>query len=241
MDSANYTRVKRKEIYELFPLGLTILAARPAMGKTTFATHIANTFCREGERTLYFCLEWDSKAIIDNFDHVEAGKYRCNIVDIPRISLEDVVYIANKDEFDVIIIDYVELMDFIKNLDGLKREDELRAMWMSLDRIAKKKGIRIIGISQLIRIRIDGSEEFLPDECLSYLDREFLTKRIRILHRPSYYSYNSHKENTMPISVITYDLDVSGIPHTNKIYSSMKYKELLESVSFVEIEPNSDN
>jgi hypothetical protein len=45
----------------------------------------------------------------------------------------------------------------------------------------------------------------------------------------------------MPISVITYDLDVSGIPHTNKIYSSMKYKELLESVSFVEIEPNSDN
>ena len=100
-------------------------------------------------------------------------------------------------------------MDSIRILDGIKRTDELRAIWMTLDKMAKENDIRIIGVSQLIRIRIDGSEKTLPDNCLSYLDKEFLTKRIKVLHRDSYYFDDSDKEDLKPVSIIEYECDSS--------------------------------
>ena len=142
-------------------------------------------------------------------DPVGNGNVRCCITDIPRISLEDILLAIKKRYFNVIIIDYVELMDFTKTLDGINRAEELRTIWMSLDKMAKENDIRIIGISQLIRVRIDGSEKALPDDCLSYLDREFLTKRIKVLHRESYYSDDSSKEDLEPVSIIEYIFDSS--------------------------------
>ena len=208
MNSSDYTRLDYKAINEHFPKGqVSILAARPAMGKTTFATQVANQFCRHGENTLYFCLEYDSRNIIRHLDPIGNGNVRCSITDIPRISLEDILLVIKKHYFNVIIIDYVELMDSIRILDGIKRTDELRTIWMSLDNIAKENDIRIIGVSQLNRIHIDGNTEALPDECLNYLDREFLTKRIKVLHRDSYYSNDSDKEGLEPVSIIEYVCD----------------------------------
>ena len=80
MDSSDYTRLDYKAINELFPKGqVSILAARPAMGKTTFATQVANQFCRHGENTLYFCLEYDSRNIIRHLDPIGNGNVRCSI------------------------------------------------------------------------------------------------------------------------------------------------------------------
>jgi hypothetical protein len=75
--------------------------------------------------------------------------------------------------------------------------------------MAKENDIRIIGVSQLIRIRIDGSKNALPDDCLGYLDREFLTKRIKVLHRERYYSNDSNNEDLEPVSIIEYVFDSS--------------------------------
>lgn len=210
MDSSDYTRLDFKTINAFFPKGqVSIIAARPAMGKSLFATQIANQLCRHGEICEYFCLEYDYREIIRHFDSIGNGNTRFCIVDNPRISLEDIQLAIKKNYFNVIIIDYVELMDSIRIIDGLIRADELRAIWMSLDKMAKENDIRIIGVSQLIRIRIDGSEKALPDECLSYLDREFLTKRIKVLHRESYYSGKSDKEDLEPFSIIEYVYDSS--------------------------------
>lgn len=210
MGSSDYTRLDYKTINELFPKGqVSILAAGPGVGKSVFATQIANQFCRHGENTLYFCLGYDSRDITNHLDPVGNGNIRCCITDIPRISLEDILLVIKKRYFNVIIIDYVELMDSIRILDGLERGDELRTIWMSLDKMSKENDIRIIGVSQLIRIRIDGNEKTLPDDCLSYLDRNFLTKRIRILHRESYYSNDSNNEDLEPVSIIQYVFDSS--------------------------------
>lgn len=210
MDYSDYTRLDYKTINEFFPKGqVSILAAGPGVGKTVFATQIANQFCRHGENTLYFCLGYDSRDIINHLDPVGNGNIRCCITDIPRISLEDILLAIKKRYFNVIIIDYVELMDSIRILDGLKRADELRAIWMTLDKIAKENDIRIIGVSQLPGIRIDGSENALPDGCLSFLDKEFLTKRLKVLHRESYYSGKSDKEDLEPFSIIEYVFDSS--------------------------------
>ena len=133
------------------------------------------------------------------------------ITDIPRISLEDILLAIKKRYFNVIIIDYVELMDSIKTFDGINRADELRAIWMSLDKLAKENDIRIIGVSQLIRIRIDGSEKALPNKCMNYLDKEFKRDRIRILHREEYYSDCTACDNLKPVDIITYGNDYSMI------------------------------
>ena len=183
MESSDYTRLDYKT----------------GVGKTVFATQIANQFCRHGENTLYFCLEYDSRVIINHLDPVGNGNVKCYFNDIPHISLEDIQLAMKKRYFNVIIIDYVELMYSTKTLDGINRAEELRA----------ENDIRIIGVSQLIRIRIDGSENALPDDCLSYLDREFLKKRIKVLHRESYYSDDSGKEDLEPVSIIEYIFDSS--------------------------------
>ena len=212
MEPSDYTRLDYKTINEFFPKGqVSILAARPAMGKTMFASQIAKQFCRHGENTLYFCLEYDSRNIISLFDPVGNGNVRCCINDIPRISLEDILLVIKKHYFNAIIIDYVELMDSIKILDGLNRADELRAIWMSLDKLAKENDIRIIGVSQLIRIRIDGSEKVLPNKCMNYLDKEFKRDRIRILHREEYYSDCTDCDYLGPVDIITYGNDYSMI------------------------------
>ena len=212
MDYSDYTRLDYKTINELFPKGqVSILAAGPGVGKTVFAIQIANQFCRHGENTLYFCLEYDSREIINRLDPVGNGNVRCCINDIPRISLEDILLVIKKRYFSVIIIDYVELMDSIKILDGLNRTDELRKIWMSLDKLAKENDIRIIGVSQLIRIRIDGSEKVLPNKCMNYLDKEFKRDRIRILHREEYYSDCTDCDYLGPVDIITYGNDYSMI------------------------------
>ena len=212
MDSSEYTRLDYKTVNNFFPKGqVSILAAGPGVGKTVFATQIANQFCRHGENTLYFCLEYDSRVIINHLDPVGNGNVRCCITDIPRISLEDILLAIKKRYFNVIIIDYVELMDSIKTFDGINRADELRAIWMSLDKLAKENDIRIIGVSQLIRIRIDGSEKALPNKCMNYLDKEFKRDRIRILHREEYYSDCTVCDNLKPVDIITYGNDYSMI------------------------------
>ena len=212
MDTSDYTRLDYKTINEFFPKGqVSILAAGPGVGKTVFATQIANQFCRHGENTLYFCLGYDCREITNHLDPVGNGNVRCCINDIPRISLEDILLAIKKRYFNVIIIDYVELMDSIKILDGLNRADELRAIWMSLDKLAKENDIRIIGVSQLIRIRIDGSEKALPNKCMNYLDKEFKRDRIRILHREEYYSGCTVCDNLKPVDIITYGNDYSMI------------------------------
>lgn len=208
MDCLDYTRLDYKTINEFFPKGqVSILAAGPGAGKTVFATQIANQFCRHGENTLYFCLEYDSRDIINHLDPVGNGNVKCCIVDIPGITIEDIQLAIKKRYFDVIIIDYVGLMNSIRDIEGLERHDELREIWMSLDKIAKENDIRIIGVSQLPGIRIDGSENALPDDCMSYLDRKFLTKRMKVLHRESYYSDDLNNEKLEPITIIEYVFD----------------------------------
>ena len=128
MDYSDYTRLDYKTINEFFPKGqVSILAAGPGVGKTVFATQIANQFCRHGENTLYFCLGYDSRDIINHLDPVGNGNVKCYFNDIPHISLEDIQLAMKKRYFNVIIIDYVELMYSTKTLDGINRAEELRA------------------------------------------------------------------------------------------------------------------
>ena len=122
---------------------------------------------------------------------------------MPLLSIEDISFVLSRRyTFDTIILDYIELMDFVKGIECLERKEELNAIWHFLDHIAKEKNIRVIGLSQLERGRIDGTEESCFDKVLKYLNRDFVRERLVVLHRPSY--YEPQDNNTEQVQLITF-------------------------------------
>ena len=137
--------------------------------------------------------------------------WKCCIFDMPLLSIEDISFVLSRRyTFDTIILDYIELMDFVKGIECLERKEELNAIWHFLDHIAKEKNIRVIGLSQLERGRIDGTEESCFDKVLKYLNRDFVRERLVVLHRPSY--YEPQDNNTEQVQLITFK---NGIKREN--------------------------
>lgn len=191
-----------KVIDELFPKGkVSILASGPGVGKTIFACKIARWLTYHRERVLYVNMASNHINVDTSDDDTLAWK--CSIFDMPLLSIEDISFVLSRRyTFDTIILDYIELMDFVKGIECLERKEELNAIWHFLDHIAKEKNIRVIGLSQLERGRIDGTEESCFDKVLKYLNRDFVRERLVVLHRPSY--YEPQDNNTEQVQLITF-------------------------------------
>ena len=200
MNYQDQTTNNLKVIEELFPKGrVSILAARPNMGKTTFACDIAKLLTYHEESVLYVHMGCEHIDIDTSDD--DSLSWKCNIYDMPCVSIEDISFVLSRRFlFDTVIIDYVELMDFVRGVECLKRTEELRAIWHFLDNIAKKKNIRIIGISQL-ELRFDATNSECLDNVLKFLKRDFVRERLIVLHRPSY--YEPQGDGIEPVLLIT--------------------------------------
>ncbi len=211
MNEQNQSSNEIKVMEELFPKGrVSILAARPGMGKTTFACHIAKQLTYHKENVLYVNMGCDHIDVDTSDDDTLAWK--CCIFDMPRVSIEDISFVLSRRySFDTIIIDYVELMDFVIGAECLKRTEELIAIWHFLDTVAQKKNIRIIGISQL-ELRFDATNKECLDNVMKYLKRDFVNERLVVLHRPGY--YEAQKDEIQPLQLITLK---KIIPYTIKL------------------------
>ncbi len=197
MDSS---KEKMKVIEELFPKGrASILAGPPSMGKTTFACYIAKQLTYHDESVLYVNMSCDHIDVDTSDDDTLAWK--CSIYDMPGIYIEDISFVLSRSySFDTVILDYVELMHLVKGVQCLKGKEELRAIWHYLDTVAQKKNIRVIGISQLNRGRLDGTDKSSLDKVMKYLKRDFVRERLVVLHRPSY--YESQRDGIEPLQLI---------------------------------------
>jgi hypothetical protein len=87
-------------------------------------------------------------------------------------------------DLDTTFIDNVELVDYNSSLD---RANELKEIWQSLECIARKRNLRIIGVSELHPFRIDGSEN-IQDDKLKYLKFGFPYGKMFIVHRSGFYT-----------------------------------------------------
>ena len=200
MNYQDQTTNNLKVIEELFPKGrVSILAARPNMGKTTFACDIAKLLTYHEESVLYVHMGCEHIDIDTSDD--DSLSWKCNIYDMPCVSIEDISFVLSRRcLFDTVIIDYVELMDFVKGVECLKRSEELRAIWHFLDTVAQKKNIRVIGLSQL-GIQFDATNSECLDHVLKFLKRDFVKERLVVLHRPGY--YEAQKDDIEPVQLIT--------------------------------------
>ena len=85
------------------------------------------------------------------------------------------------------------------------RSEELKQIYEQLDLMAKKYNCRIIGVSMLGRF----SNPIVPrfEECLRFLDSNFLQERLIILHRPSRYNIKLQSPKTDYIELISKNRD----------------------------------
>ena len=157
---------------------LIIVGARPAMGKTSFALNIArNSAVLAGKKVLFFSLEMPkdqvAQRILSMEARVEGSKMRTGdihdeewkrIAQATSVLSKTKIYIDDSSEttvpeikakirrlkdVDLVIIDYLQLMNGTKRTDN--RVQEVSEITRSLKLMAKDLGIPVITLAQLSR------------------------------------------------------------------------------------------
>ena len=172
-----------------FPKGIvTLVGARPAMGKSAFAISMAINLARRNQKFIYFSIEMEkeqvSKRIKLQTDEKEyaAIKGRIIIDDTPSLKISQVRKQLATVPADYIFIDYLQLMTSDCKQESPKAE--LKSIIWDLKKLAEKLNVAIIVLSQLNR-----SGSHCPDKSdISVLTADDLEGvHITFLHREGYY------------------------------------------------------
>ncbi len=198
---------------------LVMIAARPGMGKTAFALNIAENIGLKDKKTIaVFSLEMSNEQLVNRMLSSHSGilntKFRSgDLVDNEWIRLNQSAEILSKTEIylddtpgitvpqikaklrrlrqvDLVIIDYLQLMESPKKTDG--RTQEVSEISRSLKLMAKEFGIPVITLSQLSR-----GPESRPDKRPQMSDLresgaiEQDADIIMLLYRDDYYNKES--------------------------------------------------
>ena len=156
---------------------LSLIAARPSVGKTAFAIQIAKNMAKKGQKVAIFSLEMDDSEQYERLVSAESGidltrlqkalqylgdeEQRFNegneklsnlSIDIASgsFSVKEIYNLIKHQNYDVVIIDYLQLIEPDKSYKG-NRAAEVGEISRGLKKIAMKLGIPIIALSQLNR------------------------------------------------------------------------------------------
>ena len=158
---------------------LTVVGARPGVGKTTFALQIAETIAKKGKKVAYVSLEMSAIQMIQKliamrtgvnsrrirngdltdseiervgFDCMRLGELKLNVLTkVNNIQSIEITArrLKNKDNLDVLIIDYLQL---VRNNGNFKsREQEVADISRTLKLLSLELDIPIIALCQLNR------------------------------------------------------------------------------------------
>lgn len=199
----------------LLNTGFYILAARPGMGKTTFALAIADNVARQGQSVLFLSLEMSEEQIaakrlsrasgigydtlmmgemgdqeynrIAEFS-VKLSRFPIMINKKPRATVEDITAIARKvSGLSLLVIDYFGLIQ-----TGAKRQSRTEAMTEvsgQLKALARKLKIPILCLAQLNRENMSRQDKRpMLSELRDTGALEQDADGVIFLHCPSYYT-----------------------------------------------------
>lgn len=184
-------------IHQNFPKGkLTILGARPAMGKSSLAISLALSLAKAEEKSVYFLLEM-SKEHLDRRIILQVGEEcykktdgKIYIDDTPGNKLCKMQNVINSLPVDYVLVDYIQLI----NEDyGTSRTEQLSHIVNSLKQFAEDYNVAVVALSQLCRACVRGEKRppnywYRPDLSSLYIDKDCLENvNIVLLHRPEYY------------------------------------------------------
>ena len=128
---------------------LLILAARPGMGKTSFALNIASNVCRRStdKEVVVFSLEMSKEQLVTRMLSAES------LVTVVQMKAK----LRRLKNVGLVIIDYLQLMNSSKRIDN--RVNEISDITRQLKLMAKELNVPVITLSQLSR-----SVESRPDK-----------------------------------------------------------------------------
>jgi len=204
---------------------LTVIGARPGMGKTAFALNIAYNVASQGKKVLFFSLEMSKKQLslrtYSMISEIPLSKIRSGLLndeEVEKITnsylenagvlekmvlVDDVSYLSDimkiaysMDNIDLIIVDYLQLIK-TKNKYQM-RYQELADIANSLKFLSKDLDIPVIALAQVNR-EVEKKADKRPT--LSDLresgDIEATADVVMFLHREDYYK----KENNTNDSI----------------------------------------
>jgi replicative DNA helicase len=204
---------------------LTVIGARPGMGKTAFALNIAFNVASQGKKVLFFSLEMGKKQLslrtYSMISEIPLSKIRSGLLndeEVEKITssylenadvlermilvddasyLSDIMKIAySMDNIDLIIVDYLQLIK-TKNKYQM-RYQELADIVNPLKSLSKELDIPIIALAQVNR-EVEKKADKRPS--LSDLresgDIEATADIVMFIHREDYYK----KENNIDDSI----------------------------------------
>ncbi|MBQ1453882.1 MAG: replicative DNA helicase, partial [Ruminococcus sp.] len=198
---------------------LIILAARPGMGKTSFALNIArNVACKSKKAVAFFSLEMSKEQLASRLLSAEAlvggtklrtGKLsdeewqrlvpasdvlknaNLYIDDTPGITITEMKSrLRRLREIDLVVVDYLQLMSSTRRIES--RVNEISEITRSLKIMAKELNVPVITLSQLSR-----ASEQRPDHRPQLSDLrdsgsiEQDADIVLFLYREGYYDKNS--------------------------------------------------
>jgi replicative DNA helicase len=170
------------------PGDLIYIAARPSMGKTAIAIFFAKQAAKEGYKVAFFSLEMSGQSITDravlgetfidpekwrngDFTNFELSEYekkkdelknlKLYIYDSSSLRTSEVSQICKNEKFDIVFIDYIQLMKSNTGDKFQNRNLELGNISHELKAIAKEYDIPVICLSQLNR-RLDATASKRP-------------------------------------------------------------------------------
>ncbi|MBS5639310.1 MAG: replicative DNA helicase [Bacteroides sp.] len=134
---------------------LIVIAARPSVGKTAFALHLARSAAMAGNAVAVYSLEMQGERLADRWlaaaSNINPYRWRNGIPTSMDHIRSSARLLKSRNQCDAIIIDYLQLCDMTTKQANRNREQEVAQATRKAKLLAKELHIPVILLSQLNR------------------------------------------------------------------------------------------